>query len=494
VEPTPCAADGDCLGARVCVVGECDAPCQADLDCPQGWVCDGGSCHARCAGDQDCPGAQTCDDHDGHCREAVVCGADEDCLDPRVCDGGACHEPCLLAADCPGSQACTAESGHCSEPVSCATDMDCLGLRVCDGGLCRAGCAGDGDCGGMLVCDQGSGHCQESGVCGADADCAGARVCDGGACHAPCVVHADCPEGRLCAPETGHCPVPQACDEDDDCGAGLVCDLVSELCREPALCQGEVDCPEDDCPGGLVHVPMIGTRQFLGSTLPATDLHAGTCGGDGAPEVVYEFRLDGQATTVDLEVDAEFAPVMHLRGAECGGEELACVVGSSLQINLEPRTYHLIVDGDGQGARGDFTLGVDTMIMPDTCFRAASIQFEPPLVPGCCIGRAELRNDTTQSTSDFSDDAACGAGSELGKDLFYRFDVAEAVGLEVTLDAGFDAVVALLAGDDCDDLSTVDCGQELDVPVLQPGTYYLVVDGLGAEEQGPFGMTAKLVE
>ena len=84
--------------------------------------------------------------------------------------------------------------------------------------------------------------------------------------------------------------------------------------------------------------------------------------------------------------------------------------------------------------------------------------------------------------------------SELGKDLFYRFGLAEAAGLEVALAAEFDGVVALLTGDDCDNLATVACGDSVDVAALQPGTYYLVVEGLGADEEGPFTMTVRLVE
>ena len=84
--------------------------------------------------------------------------------------------------------------------------------------------------------------------------------------------------------------------------------------------------------------------------------------------------------------------------------------------------------------------------------------------------------------------------SQQGKDLFYRFELAEPAGLEVVLEPDFDGTVALLTGEDCDHLETVACGTDLDLPPLQPGTWYLVVEGLGAAEQGTFVMHVKLLE
>ena len=71
-EPEVCEEDGDCVGERICVQGNC-------YDC---W----GGERAACTGNQRCS-------REGECHEPAVCRADEDCFEGLRCVEGVCEGP-----------------------------------------------------------------------------------------------------------------------------------------------------------------------------------------------------------------------------------------------------------------------------------------------------------------------------------------------------------------------------------------------------------------
>lgn len=129
-EPRICGTDVDCLGDRVCLDRGCADPepgCQQDSDCEGGWVC----------------GA------DSRCVPPATCTSDADCA-PLLCDEERQRcEACVIDQDCPGQQVCRrgegAERNRCAEPARCQDDEDCLGSRICQDGLCLPAAACDDD-------------------------------------------------------------------------------------------------------------------------------------------------------------------------------------------------------------------------------------------------------------------------------------------------------------------------------------------------------------
>jgi len=344
-----------------------------------------------------------------------------------------------------------------------------------------------------MSCDVEAGVCL--GVvpdCEDSAECPGTRPCVDQTCVEPdlCFVPVDCDPGRVCD-EDRRCVT--VCLEDGDCPEGFWCEVDAGRCRPPAPCQGGGECPLDRCPGELIPVTDVGTLTVEGNTVFATNQDAGSCGGADAPEFVYRFAIQAQPTTWRVDVVADFEPVLCLRGADCGGEEIACAVGDSLQANLTAGTYHLIVDGATADDVGAFTLDFKTITMPDTCVRASRVHLQPPDVEGCCRGRAGFVNDTTIGTSALSADDVCGAGSDLGADFWYGLHLDEPGRIWAEVAADFSVALALVEGQGCEaDLQVVECGPELNVPDMPAGDYWVVVEGLGAQEMGAFTLEIKV--
>ncbi|MDY0058312.1 MAG: proprotein convertase P-domain-containing protein [Myxococcota bacterium] len=217
-----CERDG-CPGGQQCVAGECrePSPCLADLDCHGRRICLNGGCQEPCDGEAACPGATWCHVPTGRCRETAGCETSASCLPGNVCRGerGRCVPATPPACDgdtpCPGGLVCGPD-GACLEPWRCAGEEDCLAGRVC----------------------------------GADARC-----------HA-CEAAADCTGGQLCEPVDGEaaCVEPAACLNDDDCLPGRSCEDAACLPREP--CPADPFEPDDEPATAPVLAPRLYDRSL----------------------------------------------------------------------------------------------------------------------------------------------------------------------------------------------------------------------------------------
>ncbi len=221
VEPVACAADEDCLGARVCLGSICAPPC---TEAPG------------------CAGAQTCDEETGHCREPAACTGDVDCLASRACVGGQCRTPeCGSHADCLGD--CV--DRLCVEPsaLGCVGDGQCAApLRCSPVGVCAAepACDQDADCPAFLpYCDGVRGLCL---ACRGDEDCAPSEACRAGHCslERPCAGAGDCPGDRFCDGD-GLCSPAPGCAGDLLDGLGGLAPLQLRTYSDLVLCDGDED-------------------------------------------------------------------------------------------------------------------------------------------------------------------------------------------------------------------------------------------------------------
>jgi hypothetical protein len=139
---------------------------------------------------------------------------------------------------------------------------------------------------------------------------------------------------------------------------------------------GAVDCTDSDCAAEAAcaascadFIWTVGVPGALaGSTLGATNSFAGSCGGGGAPDLVYAFTAP---TTAVYTIDTLGSPldsVLYVADACVGGVELACNdnTGGTRQSEVTValtagQTVYIVVDGFSNAiiyALGAFTLNI----------------------------------------------------------------------------------------------------------------------------------------
>ncbi len=100
--------------------------------------------------------------------------------------------------------------------------------------------------------------------------------------------------------------------------------------------------------------------QVSGTTEWGLDQYSGTCGGDGAADVVYSFTADNANDDLTVAISAAFDVVLVLRAQTCAdGFQVACsTTGTFSSQGLAPGAYYLFVDGATPADEGEFTLDV----------------------------------------------------------------------------------------------------------------------------------------
>ena len=100
--------------------------------------------------------------------------------------------------------------------------------------------------------------------------------------------------------------------------------------------------------------------QVSGTTKWGLDQYSGTCGGEGASDVVYSLEATDVNDDLLVTIDAPFTSVMVLKAQNCDeGFQLSCSANGTLSIaGLAPGIYYLYVDGVSAPDEGAFTLNV----------------------------------------------------------------------------------------------------------------------------------------
>lgn len=248
--------------------------------------------------------------------------------------------------------------------------------------------------------------------------------------------------------------------------------------------------PADACsaPGTLVP-----GQDLELDTFPAADDLAGSCGGQGAPDVVYRVEVQNRVRLRARMMDSEFPGAMYIQRS-CGqsSSEVVCSAGrrgapTELDVNLQPGVYFLVIDGVGQDDFGAARVEVqldDLQALEQACRQA------PRLRPGRTV-----TGDTSSSRDRFQ--ASC-AGGARSADLVYQLVVPRRSRVRVTASQQYDG--ALYIRRDCvDPSSELACNDdaphnrqsEVDV-VLDRGTYFVFVDGFGDRSQGAFTLDVQL--
>lgn len=141
---------------------------------------------------------------------------------------------------------------------------------------------------------------------------------------------------------------------------------------------------DTNCAATAIPVPLPGGR-FTGTTT-GTSLNSGSCGGNNAPEAVYQIVLTETSDVFVTTHGSMLDTVVYMRRG-CCGTEIACndnidnrntsVINA---LGLAPGTYDIFVDGAGT-AGGAYTVDIyasPSSAMPgDSCGRPTRISTMP---------------------------------------------------------------------------------------------------------------------
>ena len=246
----------------------------------------------------------------------------------------------------------------------------------------------------------------------------------------------------------------------------------------------------DDCGSA---VPLEPGDQSI-DTFEAVDDLAGSCGGQGAADIVRTLVVRARSRVVVRVRDSEFDGVVYVRRTCANGDtEVACVEvpisaprtrEAAFDQVLDPGTYSVVFDGKRPDSFGAAQVSLevrDLVAMQRTCQQA------PLLRSGRTI------NGTTAGESD-DFQASCAEGARSG-DQVYRLRVARRSAVRIDLTTDYDGALHLRR--DCADLSTeVACNDDIDQnnrasrieQTLDPGMYYVVVDGFSQGSEGTFSL------
>ena len=282
----------------------------------------------------------------------------------------------------------------------------------------------------------------------------------------------------------------------------------------------------DSCGGVETLTPGQPVRL---DTLDAADDFTASCGGAGAPDVVYALQLSGRSR-VDISLnEAEFEGVLSLRRAcDSAQGEISCqlvpagmrggpafgpaapgsvgligairpaagpAVGPAvapggpatpgrISETLDAGTYYVVVDSQRPDLFGAANLSVevtDIAALQRTCTQA-------PILRAGRTTRGSTRGETPQFT------ASCAGGAQ-SPDTVYRVRLNRRSRVRVEMDttAGNWDGALHLRRDCADPSSELVCNDDVDdnrhsriETTLDRGTYYLIVDGFSSGNEGDF--------
>ncbi|MBI5486827.1 MAG: hypothetical protein HY905_05815 [Deltaproteobacteria bacterium] len=276
------------------------------------------------------------------------------------------------------------------------------------------------------------------------------------------------------------------------------------LCRDDcfwAACDYGPAPAGDTCDSIISTPPLLpswGSTRVEGSTCGATDDGVDSaCGAVDAPDVLYRLDLSDPAVVTLDTAGSEFDAVLRLADASaCPGSELACDDDSSdvapgqaeLVAALEAGSYWVIIDGKNADSEGRYVLNARFDVVG------------PPPPNDSCTGATRLDLGTSSRSLGGT---TIGAGNHprscalgVGPDVWYTFTLTERtlVYLDLLDGGAWNAVLDVRTGS-CLSATTTSLACEDDacgtsrprfLGWLDPGTYYVLVDGRSVTDSGLF--------
>jgi hypothetical protein len=244
----------------------------------------------------------------------------------------------------------------------------------------------------------------------------------------------------------------------------------------------------DGC-GDAVPLGATAAGSVVGDTFDARDDVAGSCGGSGSPDLIYRLDVPRRSHLVATLEDEE-APHIIAVSRRCGERSAEAACGRAIDTVLAPGSYFVAADGASPEAFGRFTLKwqLRDLTGQAAACGAASTLTNGRTVSGTTIGAGDRFTPSCASTD-------TGAS---GPDRVFKFVLTAAAEVRLVVTApSFDAVVALRRacgeGSGSPPLPDLGCEAETDGSHrvvlergLEAGTYWVVVDGRSAGDQGSF--------
>jgi len=281
------------------------------------------------------------------------------------------------------------------------------------------------------------------------------------------------------------------CDSSPICGGGDTCQTAIEV------------------NGGQPAGPELygQTLSYTGSTVGNADDFSGSCSTASAdsPDSVFKLVLAAEMKVdVKLTYDSQKWPALYILQGACAGAEVGCAAAKAepakLQAVLGAGTWYVVLDGNWAGDAAaysiDFTFG-PTWVEGDDCshpFKANE---------GIPISKADDGLSLTYNgdTSGLSDSLAgsCSEGSGDSPDAVWSFTLTDYMDVTITHDFDSFFFPALYLFKDSCGTPEIDCitakgdAALLDV-VLEPGTWYVVLDGDFPGDAGAYTLTLTFIE
>jgi hypothetical protein len=239
--------------------------------------------------------------------------------------------------------------------------------------------------------------------------------------------------------------------------------------------------------------PLLGGAVVSASTATSIDTARAACGaGAEGADAPWRMVLAAPSRVRLIERSDEFVPVLHVRRACLFEEsELACGDGGPspnevvISQLFDAGSYTVFADARDLGAKGVYSLGLDTVpregtgVSGDSCADAIPLAVRP--TSGAALTTVSVSGDTFPARDDVS--GSC--GGKGAPDVVYRLDVDRRSHLSAQL-ASEDAPHVLVGWKGCGDRAReFGCGRTLDA-VLEPGSYFLAVDGFEPDSFGRF--------
>ncbi|HEX8790161.1 MAG TPA: hypothetical protein VF765_04365 [Polyangiaceae bacterium] len=237
----------------------------------------------------------------------------------------------------------------------------------------------------------------------------------------------------------------------------------------------------DSCGDAAVLQP----GRVQGDTFAARDDLAGSCGGAGAPDVVYRLDVPERSRLVAALDQAESQQLLVV-WRHCGDRSSEVACGRFVDAVVAPGSYWVAVDGASPDEYGRFSINWS---LQDLTAQATACAAAPVLQPGRTVSAS-----TAGAGDRFASSCAGGNSLITGPDRVFRFSLSSAAKVRVSLvAASFEAALSLRKA--CGDApgAELDCRDDSDIArrttlqrALEPGSYWVVVDGQSPNDQGAF--------
>lgn len=254
--------------------------------------------------------------------------------------------------------------------------------------------------------------------------------------------------------------------------------------------------PNDTCADAA---PLSSIEKSIeGDTFRARDDVGGKCTGAGMPDVTYRFEVTRRSRVTATFVSQEGSHVFVL-AKTCGdrGSEIAC--SANVDEMLAPGIYSLAVDGASQDGLGRYAF---TFAARDVSAQENACKSPPLIAPG-----SKTTGTTAGAGDKFTATCAGREDTQASADRVFRIEIKQRTRIQLLLATPTHDGVLVLRKSCLDPprqraprAAEVTCNNDYQdnrhsriETTLEAGTYFVVVEGQGAKNEGAFTLEYKHV-